>query len=236
MISIIIPTYNEAKYLPLLLQSIKSQSFKDYEIIVADNNSTDSTVEIAKTYGAQITSGGLPGAGRNAGAKIAKGDLLLFLDADVILKNKYYLTDCYAEFLDRDVDVATCCISPMSLLKKDIIWHEFYNAIIIAMEKFSPYAPGFCIFAKKSVHNLISGFDEDIILGEDSDYVKRANKISSFKVLRSQKIPVSVRRLDKDGRLNVIIKYGLAGLYMIVVGNIKSDIFNYTFGNYDKKD
>jgi glycosyltransferase involved in cell wall biosynthesis len=235
MLSIIIPTYNEAKYLPLLLQSIKLQSFIDYEVIIADNNSTDSTVEIAKTYGAQITSGGLPGTGRNEGAKIAKGDLLLFLDADVILIDKNYLTDCYAEFSNRNVDVATCCIFPISTLKKDIIWHQFYNAIIIASQKFSPYAPGFCIFAKKSVHDSINGFDEDILLGEDSDYVKRANKISTFKVLRSQKIHVSVRRLDKDGRINVIAKYAMAGLYMMIVGGIKTNIFNYSFGNYDKK-
>ena len=51
IISIIIPTYNEEEYLPVLLDSIKKQSYTDYEIIVADANSTDRTREIAEEYG-----------------------------------------------------------------------------------------------------------------------------------------------------------------------------------------
>src|ERR1700678_2438455 len=180
MLSIIIPTYNEAKYLPLLLQSIKLQSFTDYEIIVADNKSTDSTVSIAKSYDAIITSGGLPGPGRNAGAKVAKGELFLFLDADVILTDTNFLADCYGEFKKRHIGVATCRIAPLSLLKKDIIGHEAYNIIMVLAEKISPYAPGFCIFAKASIHNRLQGFDEQILLAEDSDYVKRAKKIAKF--------------------------------------------------------
>ena len=68
--SIIIPTYNEEEYLPVLLDSIKEQDFDDYEIIVADANSTDKTVEIAKDYGCIVVEGGLPAVGRNNGAKI----------------------------------------------------------------------------------------------------------------------------------------------------------------------
>ena len=48
MISIVIPTLNEEKYLSKLLKSIKNQTFKDYEIIVSDNNSKDNTKKIAK--------------------------------------------------------------------------------------------------------------------------------------------------------------------------------------------
>jgi glycosyltransferase involved in cell wall biosynthesis len=54
-ISIVIPTYNEEKYLPRLLKQIKQQDFTDYEIIVADNNSKDKTRSIAKRFGARIT-------------------------------------------------------------------------------------------------------------------------------------------------------------------------------------
>ena len=232
MISIIIPTYNEEKYLPKLLQSIKEQSFNNYEIIVADNNSTDNTVKIAKYYGAIITSGGLPGAGRNKGSNIAIGDILLFLDADVILYNKDFLKGCYDEFKRKDLDVATCCVEPISNLKIDHIGHETYNIIMMLAEKVSPYAPGFCIFAKKSVHQQINGFDEQIKLAEDSDYVKRASKVSKFGLLRFHKIPVSVRRLERDGRLNIAVKYLLCGIHMAFLGNVKSDIFKYTFGNH----
>ena len=47
MLSIIIPTLNEEKYLPRLLESIKNQNFSDYEIIVSDGGSSDSTKQIA---------------------------------------------------------------------------------------------------------------------------------------------------------------------------------------------
>ncbi len=74
MISIIIPTLNEEKYLPKLLRSIKEQDFKEeLEIIVADANSEDKTREIAKKFSCKIVEGGLPAKARNEGAKIAKG-------------------------------------------------------------------------------------------------------------------------------------------------------------------
>ena len=235
MLSIVIPTYNEEKYLPRLLQSIRLQSFADYEIIVANNNSTDATVAIAKQYGAIITSGGMPGKGRNEGAKIAKGNILLFLDADVLLQEKDFLSDCLLEFLSKKLDIATCCITPLSDRKMDLIGHEVYNIFMLATEKLLPYAPGFCIFARKSVHDRIGGFDEAVLFAEDSDYVQRAKKIAKFGLLKSHKIPVSVRRLERDGRLNVVIKYILASLHMAVLGSVKTNIFNYTFG-YEKKE
>src|SRR5690242_14030921 len=98
MLSIIIPTYNEEEYLPRLLASIRSQRFEGYEIIVADNKSTDRTREIAARFGAKIVDGGMPGPGRNLGARAAQGDLLLFLDADVILPDVDWLADKVEQF------------------------------------------------------------------------------------------------------------------------------------------
>jgi glycosyltransferase involved in cell wall biosynthesis len=68
MLSIIIPTFNEERFLPYLLKSLNEQTFNDLEVIVADNNSTDATQAIALKSGA---TGGLPARGRNNGAKAA---------------------------------------------------------------------------------------------------------------------------------------------------------------------
>ncbi len=54
MISIIIPAYNEERFLPRLLESIKKQEFRDYEVIVADNHSEDRTTEIAQQYAINV--------------------------------------------------------------------------------------------------------------------------------------------------------------------------------------
>ena len=94
-----------------------------------------------------------------------------------------------------------------------------------------PHAPGFCILIKRAIHEKINGFNEEVKLAEDHDYVKRAAKLGRFKILSSQQIPVSVRRLDKDGRLNLSIKYCLAEIYRITRGEIQSDIFGYEFGH-----
>ena len=101
ILSIIIPTYNEEKYLPILLESIKKQSFEDYEIIVADANSTDNTRNIAQEYGCIIVDGGLPAIGRNNGANVAKGDILLFLDSD--LKFQHQIHNNYNLFQRMDI-------------------------------------------------------------------------------------------------------------------------------------
>lgn len=60
-ISIVIPTLNEAAYLSTLLDSLKTQTFRGFEIIVADANSTDRTREIALEHGARVVQGGMPG-------------------------------------------------------------------------------------------------------------------------------------------------------------------------------
>ncbi|MDD3939883.1 MAG: glycosyltransferase, partial [Patescibacteria group bacterium] len=92
MLSIIIPTLNEEKYLPRLLESIKRQEFSDYEIIVSDAGSSDKTKMVAENYGANfILSNKIkhPSFQRNKGAEISKGGILLFLDADSVLPDGF---------------------------------------------------------------------------------------------------------------------------------------------------
>jgi glycosyltransferase involved in cell wall biosynthesis len=112
MLSIIIPTLDEEKYLPILLSQIKKQNFSDFEIIVADAGSKDKTVEIAKSFGCQVTNGGLPAKGRNEGAKITRGEIFLFLDADNIFLPENFLKNLLEEFEKRNLGVASFPIYP----------------------------------------------------------------------------------------------------------------------------
>jgi glycosyltransferase involved in cell wall biosynthesis len=235
MLSIIIPTYNEENYLPFLLRSIIAQTSSDYEIIVADNNSNDLTRQLAEAAGARVVTGGLPAVGRNAGAAAAKGEVFLFLDADVILPDPKFIEDASAEFKRRKLGVATCKIEPLSDKKIDRYMHEGFNYFMWVMSAIKPHAPGFCIFVRRDVHEQIKGFNEAILLAEDHDYVERAGKIAKFRVLKSHRIPVSVRRLDKDGRFKTLLKYLAAEIHLRTKGAIKSDLFKYRFG-YDQED
>ncbi len=94
MISVIIPAYNEEKVIKRTINSILKSNYNDYEIIVVDNGSTDSTVNVVKNIKSdkirlfKYTRKKGPAYARNYGAKKARGNILFFLDADDFLKKK----------------------------------------------------------------------------------------------------------------------------------------------------
>lgn len=230
-LSIVIPTKNEEAHLPRLLESIKRQTFSDYEVIVADAHSKDATREIAEHWGACVIGGGMPGPGRNQGARRAEGKIIAFLDADVQLPSAKFFEDCLKEMDRKKLDVATCRVKPLSRKPIDRALHEAYNAYAIAMEKILPHAPGCCIFVRQQTHQEIGGFDEEVVFAEDCDYVQRAFKHgSAFGILRSHPIAISVRRLEKDGRLGIALKFMYGELMMITKGSFKEMPFTYEMG------
>jgi len=234
MLSIIIPTLNEEKYLPLLLASIKKQDFKDYEIIIADAGSKDKTLGIARKYRAKITKGGLPAKGRNQGAKIAKGNIFLFLDADVILPEKIF-RKVLKEFKQRKLKIASFFLLPFGKSKlSKFFFTLFYNLPVFLFEKILPHA-AMGILIERNFFRKLKGFDENIKLAEDHDLARKAKKIGRYGILKSTKIFVSDRRFKKDGWLKTYSKYLFCEGYMILIGPVKSDIFKYKFNHYLKR-
>jgi len=228
-LSIIIPTFNEEKYLPLLLESIKRQKFSDYEIIVADAGSKDKTKEIAREYNCKIISGGLPAKGRNNGARASQGNLLLFLDADVILPQSFF-EKSLNEFKKRKLKIASFFLMPQEKSKLARFFFKlFYNLPILVMEKILAHA-AMGILIDKGVFEKIQGFDESIKLAEDHDLARRAKKIGKYGILRSSKIFVSIRRFKKEGWLKTYLKFFLCEIHMIFIGPVRSDIFKYKLG------
>lgn len=236
MLSIIIPTLNEEEYLPFLLDSIKKQTFQNYEVIVADANSKDKTEQIAKERGCLLVQGGLPSIGRNRGAEIARGELLLFLDADVIMPPDFF-ENILREFEAGRLDTASCFVSPLSNKKIDDVLCGFSNLYYTINQHIKPQAPGYCILIKKNVHQRINGFNERIKIAEDWDYINKASRKSRFGFLKNTKIFMSMRRFERDGKMNVALQRVLGTIYVFLFGGIESDIIfkYYHFGNYPKK-
>lgn len=234
-VSIIIPALNEEKYLPRLLKSIKDQSFTQYEVIIADAGSTDETLTIAAEFGTTVVKGGLPGPGRNSGAKIAKGDFLLFLDSDVILPD-HFLESAFNEIEKKFYDMATCEMHPDSGLDIDKAIYNSFSLIMKMNSLSNPMAAGSCIFITKRLFNRIGGFNEEITLAEDFDLVKRASFFRPLFILKSTTLTISVRRLEKEGRLQFIKKSIIVGFYRTFFGEIKDDRFNYEFADFNAKD
>lgn len=226
MISIVIPTWNEERYLPNLLRCIKKQTFKDYEIIIADADSTDKTKEIAKKNGCRIINGGMPSAGRNNGAKVAKGELIAFFDADVKFDDNF-LRKSVEEITMRKIDVAGVQIIPQTDRLIDILFLKIFNCLLNFVQYFYPSAYGGGLFCKKELHKKVNGFDEKIILGEDIDYVQRCSKYGKFRILKNDKIYFCMRRFEKNGRWKTAIKHTLSAVYRIIFGQIRKNIFKY---------
>ncbi len=85
-VSVVIPAYNHARFLPEALDSVLAQTFRDFEVLVVDDGSTDATREVVAAYGNRIRYVHQPNAGqaaaRNRGIRETSGGLLAFLDAD----------------------------------------------------------------------------------------------------------------------------------------------------------
>lgn len=230
-VSVIIPTLNEAAYLPHLLEALARQTRPPDEVIVADAGSEDGTPALAQAWGAQVVPGGRPAVGRNAGARAAKGDLFVFLDADV-LPRPDFLEKAPKEMADRGLDVATCLMEPLSPRPADRVFHEVANGYLLALQWISPRAPGFCILIRRALHEAIGGFDETLLLAEDHDYVQRAAQHGRFGVLTTVRIPVSIRRMEEEGLFPLMLKYLWAEAHVWAGRPIRRLPFTYAFGRH----
>jgi len=228
-LSVIIPTLNEVHTLPGLLDALTAQTRRPDEIIVADAGSKDGTAELARARGAMVVPGGMPGPGRNAGARAATGDPFLFLDADV-LPRPDFVAGALEEFTHSGFGVATCLIEPISDDLSDRFLTEAVNLYFQVVQPFSPHAPGFCILVRREIHEIIGGFDEAVKLAEDHDYVQRAARHGEFGILTRVRIPVSMRRLDKEGLTQLAFKYIWCEMHALAGKPVYSAPFEYEFG------
>lgn len=229
ILSIIIPTYNEEEYLPVLLESIKQQDFSDYEIIVADADSKDNTIKIAEEYGCIVVEGGMPAVGRNNGAKVAKGDYLLFLDSDLKLTEDYLAKVIY-EFKMERLGIAITQMKPLSKKTEDKVLHDLANLFMISVEKIKPHGAGcYGIIAKRELHECCGGFNEELTFGEDTEYIERLAKKERFKVLRNAKIGVSTRRLEEEGLATLAKQYGKSTVNDFLGIRTEASDLNYGF-------
>ena len=231
MLSIVIPTLNEEKYLPRLLGSLRRQSFSDFEIIVADAYSEDGTASLAQRGNCKVifSRGRLPAREKNRGVEVTQGELLLFVDADAVLPEDF-LKNAIEEFHHRNLDVASFYLESKNKIY-NFVFRFFYNFPAKITQKILPQAMN-AILIKKSLHQKIGGFDEEVRLGEELDYIRRGKKLGRFGILNSCKVLISSRRFRKDGWFKSWFKYFLCQLHMIFLGKVKSDIFKYRFNHY----
>lgn len=232
-ISIVIPTYNEEKYLQMLLESIKRQRFKDMEVIVSDAPSKDKTQNIAKKFGCKIVKpSSLPGVARNLGAKAAKAKYLLFVDADIILP-KGFLSQLIGNFKNKNYVCASVRYKPLSSRFVDKAAFFSSNLFCWLFQRVSPFGAGWCIIIRKDVFEKVGGFNPAYRICEDHDLIKRAAKMGRFGFMLDSFVWVSTRRFNKEGRLKYFAKVvAITVLYNIFGVEKTQKLFDYEFGNF----
>ncbi len=234
-LTVVIPALNEAEGLPRLLTQLAEQTTPPDAVVVADAHSTDATREIARAAGAIVVDGGMPAVGRNAGAAVATTELLLFLDADVDLDGDF-IESAVAEFFERELTIAGARIEPLEREPGNLFACDVANFYLEAMQYVSPHAPGFCMLTTKATHDAINGFDEEVLLAEDHDYAQRASQLGKFRILRCAPVRTSMRRIEKEGILQLAFKYVYCELHVVARQKIYNVPFDYEFGAFAEKD
>lgn len=192
-ISVVIPTYNEEKCIKKCLLSVINGSMSPLEIIVADGGSTDNTVAIAKSMGVVVVKNPYKHAagGRNEGIKIAKGNVIAFIDADCIA-DKYWLEEIKNTFEKEPIDGLGTYIEPAKFANKyERFWGTFSLKIIMSYGT-EPY------YVKEKTLN-------DAFITASCAYTKelldRLNGFDNWFANNAEDIDICWRALDAGARL-----------------------------------
>src|SRR5215469_5154861 len=178
-LSVVIPVWNGENVLPRCLDALKRSEYKDFEVLVVDDCSSDATPRIADEYGVRYIRTAErrgPANARNIGARNAMGDILVFVDADVLLAPNSL--QMIAEDFERKPEIAAVfgsyddtpdCPAFFSQYK-NLVHHYIHQA---SRESASTFWAG-CGAMRKSVFERFGGFDaarykeptiEDVALG-----------------------------------------------------------------------
>ncbi len=226
--SIIIPTLNEEKLLPGLLKQLNSPAFRNnynVEVIISDGGSKDRTVEIALELSDTVkvhnssTRQNIAG-GRNAGAKQANGEVLIFINGDVLIpqiSNFFAYID--KKFINSDYLAMTCKVKifPEEEILLDKLYHGVYNAYFVLLNKIGiGMGRGECHIIRKNIFRNVNGYNEALAAGEDFDLFRRIRRSGKILFAKDLCVYESPRRFRKLGYKHVSwswLKNGLSVLF-----------------------
>lgn len=174
LVSVIVTTRDEEDVIERFLKSIKNQTYSPIELIVVDNNSKDSTVEIAKRYTRYVyTAGPERSRQRNVGVKKSKGPYIIFLDADMEL-TPHVIEDCVLS-ISKDKNIGGVAIPEQPIAKT--FWEKVkaHERSIYSKEG-DPVSDAARFFSKEAF-NKVGGYDESITGPEDWDLPERIARL-----------------------------------------------------------
>jgi len=230
MYSIIIPTLNEERLLPDILKQLTDSSLRKkykYEIIVSDGGSKDKTIDIASAYADKVCLN-KQGAqqniaiGRNIGAKAASGNIFIFLNGDVLIKD----TERFFSFIENSFSsgeyLAMTCpvrIPPAEEITVDKLYHGFYNSYFNFLNVIGMgMGRGECQVIRREIFEKLGGNNEILAAGEDFDLFRKIRRHGKILFAKDLLVYESPRRYRKLGYFNVTFSW-LKNSFSVVVKN-----------------
>lgn len=235
MISIIIPTLNEEKLLPNLLEQLSQKSLREkfeYEIIVSDGGSFDKTLKIANEFADKVVVNDPQkhqniGMGRNAGADSAEGEVFVFINGDVEVDNIYnFLSVIKEKFIPSNFLAMTCSVKVFRNEVKfiDKVFYTFYNNYFHILNIIGVgMGRGECQVIRADIFKEMQGYNPELAAGEDFDLYKRIRKKGKIYFNRDIVIFESPRRYRKFGHFRILFRWLINSIFVIFKNKSHAD-------------
>ena len=227
--SIIIPTFREAKHIGGTLNNV-TKIPGDVEIIIVETVSDETPLlekALEKHKGVQlykIEHRGIAKA-KNYGAEKASGDILIFLDADVLV-TKDLVQKVTAVLQDAAIVGATCNNYPIEPKISELFFFKLYNPLIRLVlnlpSRKIKHSRGEFIAVKRVHFEEIGGFNEHLACLEDGDLARRISKLGRFVFIKDLTVYESMRRFRGQGQFNTIMLWFKNWLFFFVNSGVVS--------------
>lgn len=208
-----IPAYNEEALLARTLSSVEGSARAlggPYEVVVADDASTDRTAAIAGEHGAAVVRVDRRqiAAARNAGAKAARGELLIFVDADTVVTPEAVRSAVAA--MRSGAVGGGCAVRFDGALPR---YGRLIEAVVVPLYRAMGLAAGCFLFCRREAFRAVGGFDETLFGAEEVALSWALRRRGRFVLLR-ESVTTSGRKLRtySAGELfGVLLKVALGG-------------------------
>lgn len=217
-VSIIVPAYNEEKFIGDCLQSLVNLDYpkENYEILLVDNNCSDKTIDIAKEFPVKIIKEEKQGVtyARIGGIKASSGEIIAFVDADSIMQ-KTCLSKMIEVYETNKKVVAVSQLIDLQPKNFFITLCEMGANIGIFTLKILPG----CHFSfKREAYNMCGGYSEKIQYGEDIFISKKIRKVGKIVILKKGLVSTSSRRYQTvKSAVEYISKTLISGITIFVL-------------------
>ncbi len=237
--SVVIPTLNEEQFLPLILRDLVRQKEHDFEVVIVDGMSEDKTKQIAHEFSQSLDIRFFEvekrnvSLQRNKGATEARGEYIIFLDADARIFTAF-IKKLHIFIHKNKGLVFVPAIAPDEINSQTKVVFNFANFIIEMSQGVGrPFSSGGSMIFEKHFFHLIGGFSDKVYMSEDHQIIQTAYKYGvRARFMRNIKVKMSLRRMKKQGELKLFYQYLLTAAQYLLKGKIDRKIIEYQMGGH----